>query len=167
MNFNFFLTTELDNYLIWILFVFANICFCGGPWCDRYRQELPAEPIMPSTGGLESDTHGAKICNWNSAMKISVYSKTNKLDFSFWGNIAYLVNASKMYIFPIFRNCVYWKILYKNFGTRNYLVYKQKGAISSIVGRGLSKIQSVLADELDFDIEPTLHDRLNFYQVRF
>ena len=124
MNFNFFLTTELDNYLIWILFVFANICicggggpwcdliwilfvfanicFCGGPWCDRYRQELPAEPIMPSTGGLESDTHGAKVCNWNSAMKISVYSKTNKLDFSFWGNIAYLVNASKMYIFPNF-----------------------------------------------------------------
>ena len=47
---------------------------------------------------------------------------------------------------------------YKNFGTWNY-----EGAM---VYRGLWEIQSALKDQADFDIEPFLHDRLNFYQVR-
>ena len=35
-----------------------------------------------------------------------------------------------------------------------------------MVYRGLWEIQSALKDQADFDIEPFLHDRLNFYQVR-
>ena len=46
---------------------------------------------------------------------------------------------------------------YKNFGTWNY-----EGAM---VYRGLWEIQSALKEHADFDIEPFLHDRLNFYQV--
>ena len=60
------------------------------------------------------------------------------------------------------KNAIDWSlesggIHYKNFGTWNY-----EGAM---VYRGLWEIQSALADELDFDIEPFLHDHLNFYQV--
>lgn len=46
---------------------------------------------------------------------------------------------------------------YKNFGTWNY-----EGAL---VLRGLWEIQEALSDQRDFDIEPFLNDRLNFYQV--
>ena len=35
----------------------------------------------------------------------------------------------------------------------------------AMVYRGLWEIQSALEDPADFDIEPFLHDRLNFYQV--
>lgn len=46
---------------------------------------------------------------------------------------------------------------YKNFGTWNY-----EGAM---VIRGLWEIQSALFHQPDFDIEPFLHDLLDFYQV--
>ena len=41
-----------------------------------------------------------------------------------------------------------------------YTVYE-----GAMVYRGLWEIQSALQDQADFDIEPFLHDRLNFYQV--
>ena len=61
------------------------------------------------------------------AIKISVYSKTNKqtnLILVFEETLHIWLTLPKCTFSPIFRNCVYWKILYKNFGTRNYLVYK-------------------------------------------
>ena len=42
----------------------------------------------------------------------------------------------------------------------SYNVYE-----GAMVYRGLWEIQSALEDQADFDIEPFLHDRLNFYQV--
>ena len=92
------------NYLIWILLLFTNFCFCV---------DLKVTDI---------------------ARRVTSRAK----------------------------NAIGWSlksggIHYKNFGTWNY-----EGAM---VYRGLWEIQSALADELDFDIEPFLHDHLNFYQV--
>ena len=92
------------NYLIWILLLFTNFCFCV---------DLKVTDIARRVASRAKNAIGWSLKSGG--------------------------------------------IHYKNFGTWNY-----EGAM---VYRGLWEIQSALADELDFDIEPFLYDRLNFYQV--
>ena len=87
------------------MFVFANFCFCGGPWCDRYRQkELPAtsqkcqstevwkavhimlkmgKSVMKSTSGCTIASKAeiiSVVCEILFSIEISKY-----VDFSLWG----------------------------------------------------------------------------------
>ena len=50
-------------------------------------------------------------------------------------------------------------------GLRAYCSYLYTVYEGAMVYRGLWEVQSALQDQADFDIEPFLHDRLNFYQV--